>query len=112
MNKFYKIRNVRTGLYSATGERWTKTGKTWKSRSALSNHFALYTESGLRSRYMDCVIEEIEEIPTGTLNIDEWMNGVVERRKAKEAAHKRYMQNYHKEQRRAEYEKLKREFEA
>lgn len=56
MKYFYKIRNVKTGLYKdagiadtwASSSGWSKNGKVWKNIAALMGHFALYTANRKR----------------------------------------------------------------
>lgn len=77
----YKIRRKTDGLYSKGGTypTFSKTGKTWNTRGALSNHFALlndpYYRRMDRSRiYEDCEIVVIEVVPTevNTMPVSAW----------------------------------------
>jgi hypothetical protein len=63
--KFYKVKNLRTGLYSTGGlyPGFNKTGKVWKSRSALMIHLSQFNNkqyAQCKNPYMDddFIIEE------------------------------------------------------
>lgn len=58
--KVYKLQNVKTGLFSCGGEypNFTKEGKIWTSRRAVSNHISILTNSKF-SRYRDIYKDEV-----------------------------------------------------
>lgn len=58
----YKIRNKETGLYKLGGAyyKWSRLGKVWKSASALSLHFSLYSSYSMKVNMDDWVVEEYE----------------------------------------------------
>jgi hypothetical protein len=52
----FKIKNVKTGLYSAPGIigfKWSKKGRTWSSKSALNSSFRVWEER-IRNRPYLC----------------------------------------------------------
>lgn len=59
-SRIYKIRRKSDGLFSAGGysPSWTKKGKIWTTRAALTNHLAMCT----RTNYKDCEIIEYEVV--------------------------------------------------
>ena len=76
----YKILNTKTGLYSkgGTNPKFSKNGKTWTSKGALSNHFRLiadalynrYNSYRAKNPYKDCVIEEYRITEVNINSID------------------------------------------
>jgi hypothetical protein len=80
----YKIRRRSDGLFSTGGgsPSFNKNGKTWNTRGALSNHFAVIKEYGryrdgkwqYRNPYEDCEVVVIEVVPSemNTIPVEEW----------------------------------------
>lgn len=69
MNTFvYKIRNKLTGRFSTGGlyPKWTKTGKSWRTKTNLSRHLTLLGEKGVWHLYKNCEILEYEVILTSS----------------------------------------------
>lgn len=58
----YRIQNTITKLFSTGGSlpRWTKTGKVWVSRGALSNHFNVLGVERAINKYENCIVVEYE----------------------------------------------------
>ena len=92
--EIYKIKNMKTGLYSRGGfyPTYSKSGKIWKRKCDLSNHLTLAADT---ESYKDCVIEvlRVEEVPVEYLTIEEYYMPVQERREKADAARElRYQQ--------------------
>jgi len=106
----YKIRNKITGLYSKGGHRvsWSKKGKVWAEKGHLSNHFASFINPS--KTYANCEIVEIEPMVVGYISIDNWCQGVVERREARNKAYQERLEEYRTEQRRKQFLELSKEF--
>ena len=83
----YKIRRKSDGLFSTGGwnPEYSKTGKTWKRKGDLSNHFALmcdqyYTrlrKTSMNSVYEGCEIVAIEivEVEKSVMPVEDWWEG-------------------------------------
>lgn len=116
ITKFYRIKDTKTGLYSKGGTypTWSKNGKVWKRRADLSSHFAIVRDAR-RNPYAspDIVIEEITitESVTNTYPVADQIDELNQRRDKREAALERAREQYKLEQRRKEYERLRKEFE-
>lgn len=67
-DKYYKIRDKRTGLFSGAGSlsKFTKNGKVWKGMGPLKNH--------LRVAYIHTCVTEAD----GTKNWRKIVNGIPE----------------------------------
>lgn len=83
----YKIRRKSDGLFSTGGwnPEFSKTGKTWKRKGDLSNHFALmcdqyYTrlrKTSMNDVYEGCEIVAIEivEVEKSVMPVEDWWEG-------------------------------------
>lgn len=115
---YYKIRDKSTGLFSTGGyhPRWLKTGKVWKRKGALSNHFNLIQEynprRGSRDPYFDAEIVEYSVSEIGTSSIYDWTAQIRQRQITKEAQRQIRIERARVEERRRQYEELRREFES
>lgn len=60
----YKIRNKRTGLFSAGGTepKWTKLGKAWSGRGPLLSHLAQFRTGSWRGKVI-AIPSEWEVVP-------------------------------------------------
>lgn len=77
----YKIKNSKTGLFSAPGIigfRWTNVGRTYSNKSALSNsisvwkeRIARYKRPGMNSA--DWVVVELSEHGITEYDFDQWV---------------------------------------
>lgn len=75
----YKIRHKESGLYSTGGSYrpgWSKTGKTWNNRGALSRHLSQYQPKDKESVYGDAEIIVLKVVETVESNIPvlDWKN--------------------------------------
>src|SRR6266403_3016544 len=106
---FYKIRNKKTGLFSKGGSwpRWSKLGKVWHSKGALSNHLAFVSTS---ADYKDAEIIECEFVEVGKIQIDEWLVEVSVRRNKRNASRDARYEAFRVAERRRQYEELAKEF--
>jgi hypothetical protein len=85
--KIYKIRNQK-GLYSTGGQipKWSKCGKSWTSKGALSSHLSLV----INSCYDNCDLIELETIENAVIPIKE----ILEEKKLSKIEKERKMQEY------------------
>lgn len=94
----YMIRSKKTGLYSKGGNdvTWSKLGKIWASRNALSNHFTQLTATG-RSKYLDnnaeLLVVDMLGVPAFT-TIEQELAAVNERKAIRKAAERRMIEKY------------------
>ena len=74
-NKIYKIRNVKTGLYSTGGlyPRWTKAGKTWSGIGPLRVHLAQHLRHSIQD-INDWRVVEIEVRELAAHEVHEMLN--------------------------------------
>lgn len=108
MAQLYKIQNKETGLFSTGGTLpgWNKNGKTWASRGALSGHLAQFSSLGIRTFYGDAQIVMVETVVVDTMEVDQYMAGIVERRAAREAERQAWIDNSNRERDMAQLEAL------
>jgi len=115
----YKIRRKSDGLFSSGGSypHFTKVGKIWRQKGHLTNHlnYLLGDRSWKGSTpYDDCEIvsyELVEQQVGDGQTIINYLAEITMRKKEREAAAKRRADEFQKEQRRQQYERLRREFE-
>ena len=116
----YRIRRKSDGLFSMGGTwpRFNKTGKVWKRKGDLSSHLGLVTEGRggnerMRQAYADCeiVCYEMTETESDVITLDDWLTEKEERKAAEERRRQERRDAAATERRRAEYEKLRLEFE-
>lgn len=72
----FRIRNIKSGLYSAGGYNpsFTKKGKIWHGRGPFHGHLALVGDRAKKA-YADCVVEiiSIEDNPTCTVKFSDYL---------------------------------------
>ena len=71
-DKYYRILNTSTGLYSKGGSypRFSKKGKVWAGMGPLKNHIALIRNG----KYDECVLIEYELTVNEVLSIADLIN--------------------------------------
>jgi hypothetical protein len=111
----YKIKNTLTELYSAGGSwpTWTKKGKTWKSLGALKRHIHMI-DARRYVVYKNAVIISYEvriEEKDSVISAMDFIETVMSEYHEKQRKEKEKSDAWWKEQRRKEFEKLKKEFE-
>ena len=124
----YKIQRESDGLFSNGGSTpgFTKVGKLWKQKGHLTSHLGQLHNKGLgnyRYRYPDgpmphhiydgckILMFELVEIPAGPgVTVGEYLEEIQERKHKKALASEEFQNKVKKEQRQAEYQKLKKEF--
>jgi hypothetical protein len=109
----FKIRRKSDGKFSTGGScpRFTSVGKMWKRPQDLSAHLGLLKRHELQQYYGDCEIIEYHVVEAGPAEpITEWYADVLERREERQADYRRRVEEWRKEQRRNEWEKLNKEF--
>lgn len=84
----FKIFNKKTNLFSMGGSypRWSKNGKIWATKAALSNHLALINAPHF---YKDCVINELDMVCVAEHSIAQWEEEVTMRRMVRNKAEQR-----------------------
>lgn len=105
----YKIRDTLTGLFSSGGARpaFNKKGKMWNGAGPVSLHFA----TGVKyPKHVEVVQYAVVEVEGGATPASEWMAATEERAAARRAAADKWRENYQREERRKQFEKLQREF--
>lgn len=112
----YKIRSIKSGQYSTGGShpKFTKNGKIWKSKQALSLHYNLLTPSTIglyKSANVEIKTYEVIQTEIETISIDTWISENIQRQKQAAAKELIADEKYKKAQRKLEYEILKKEFE-
>lgn len=110
----YKIRRNGDGLFSSGG-RWpsfSKTGKIWKQKGHLTSHLG-QLDRHRKTVYDNCEIVpyELVETPAGpSITIDEYLRIVDERSAARGLVRKNKQEEWARERRLKEFERLKKEF--
>ena len=106
----YKIRHKTTGLFSTGGcsPSWTKKGKMWTTKAALSNHLGLV--GGGVYKDAELLSFEVVEVLVDTLSLEDINEARLKRKEEREAVYQARVEEWKREQRLAEYEKLKKEF--
>jgi len=108
--QIFKIKNTKTGLFSSGGmdPRFTKEGKTWTSRRALSLHLNLLHRK--KDVYADCevVICEVVEVEATPVSI--MMDESLARAAEREAKAKERIRQWQLERDRQHFERLKKQF--
>jgi len=122
----FKIRRTTDGLFSMGGmcPGFNKTGKIWKQKGHLTNHLGqvdnrrhhrpLHPNQGLSRVYDDCEIVpyELVETPAGPgVTISAYLAEIEQRKQDREEAFNKRHEKWKEEQRRKQYEELKKEFE-
>lgn len=109
----YKIRDRQTGLFSTGGlhPSFSKKGKIWKQKGHLSNHFSNVNQQAYARRDCEVVEYELIENEMSTASIVGWVDAAQQRRDDREAAYKQSRLKYELERNRAEYERLRKQFE-
>lgn len=125
-NIVYKIRRKSDGLFSKGGSTpsFSKIGKIWKQKGHLTSHVNQLWNNGLGYRnhthpyqkhvYEDCEIVSYEIVETempGTQTIMEYIKEREEEKRQEAVRAQERREKAAKEARRAEYEKLREEFE-
>lgn len=87
----YKIRNAQ-GLFSSGGmhPQFSKKGKVWTTKSALSNHISLVRGA----IYNGCVVVEYEYTEMGTSTLDAIFAAKADRKKKAEEKRKKQLADF------------------
>lgn len=92
----YMIRRKSDGMYSVGGSRpfFTKNGKAWTSKAALSNHLALVVEQK-HTPYSGCeiVVIVLNSEVSDTFSVSDWLDSIKERRNVRQAEAERRWKN-------------------
>lgn len=110
---FYKIRRKSDGLFSKGGTTptFTKVGKVWRRKGDLSSHLTLVVDSGRnKAAYKDCEIVEYHMLEAEVQDVAEVIVATARRRHRVEQKRKQRIAQNQREERRREYERLKKEF--
>ena len=109
----YRIRRRADGLFSMGGTtpRWNKTGKVWKTKGALSNHLNLVWRKESVYANCDIVTYELTETEADVVTLDQWLEEKAQRKAEEERRRQERRDAFAKDRRRAEYERLRLEFE-
>lgn len=87
----YKIRRKSDGLFSAGGTwpRFSKRGKTWRTKHALAMHLAQFTKRGIPGRTqgddLEVLVFERRVVHTETLAFETLLNEQQDRGRARKA---------------------------
>jgi hypothetical protein len=103
---FFKIRNKTTGLFSTGGESpgFRKAGKVWTNRGGVTSHLGLVARIG--QVYADCEIVEFEMVEVRVTTIQESLQGIADRKKAREAENAARIAEWNRQQELAELKRL------
>lgn len=108
----FKIRRRTDGLFSTGGSHphFTHLGKVWKRRGDVTNH--IHQVRGYQNVYNEADVIEytVIETPEAATPVVHWHAEAEARKVAKEAAAQARREEIAKSRRRAEYEKLQKEF--
>ena len=109
---FFKIRSRKSGLFSLGGERprWSKTGKTWNTKGALTNHLVLLNRTVDRKKYENCEVVEFSttEALVSSQSLADRFAEIDQRRAEKEATRKKARRDWvEQEERRKARELIK-----
>lgn len=78
----YKIRNLKTGLFSKGGDMplWGKTGKTWRKLTDLKRHLSRLIDGPYANAYHGCelVVFEVTRVEGPPALMDGVMTAVIE----------------------------------
>lgn len=124
----YKIRRKTDGLYSNGGNMpsFTVNGKTWKNFGGLTNHVKNIASQKTKQMYIDdceLIVLDVTEVQQEINNMGQLYEDIqakVEKDEKRKADRKKQIpfkelntqyQEFTREQRRLQYEKLKKEFE-
>lgn len=110
----YKIRDKKSGLYSAGGNppKWSKKGKIWNSMHALNLHFQLViNDPKIGSDYSDIVIESYKFEYIEDIDKDFFIYKARQKIEERERERQESRERRERKQRWEEYQKLKEEFE-
>lgn len=125
MATVFKIRRS-DGLFSMGGSTpdFNKTGKMWTHKGHISRHLGqldnrrhhrpLKGGSGLSKVYDDCEIVSYELVENPAVSgetIEDYLTDIIQRKEEREAAYAKRRKEYQTEERRKQFENLKREFE-
>lgn len=95
MNRYFKIRDISTGLYSSGGDTpsWDSEGKRWKRKNHATSHITLATNRHGQGRYYDSAeLVEFEYEPTEISSVP-LRQLIQEKKQAEEEREKRYKQS-------------------
>jgi len=109
----FKIRRNDDGLFSTGGSypSFTKLGKIWKQKGHLTSHLNQLRQN---SAYKDCEIVpyELVETPAGPgVTIRAYLQEIQDRKDKRDNERRTRQEEWAKEERRKQYEKLQKEFE-
>ncbi len=114
MPEIYKIRNAE-GLFSTGGSypNFNARGKSWSHRGHLSNHLAQLGKHG-QSDYIrqgcEVVTYELVQTESDTVSITDYIDGVTERRKRREADQARQAAEFRRDKAIYDLQRLAKEF--
>lgn len=114
----YKIRDKNTGKFSTGGEmpRWNVKGKVWNRKSHIASHMLQLTGRYCREnmafyRNAEIVEYEVKTIECNILLIDQFVDDIKTRRRAKEMKQDQQREAWARKERERQYNELKKEFE-
>jgi hypothetical protein len=107
----FKIRRKSDGLYSTGGSDpvFTSKGKVWKQRSHVTLHLGQLSRQS-KGVYDDCEIVELLTIEGAVHDPNAWIAEVAERREERERRYRERVEAWRREERRKQYENLRKEF--
>lgn len=111
----YKLKSNKTGLFSTGGTcpTFSKQGKIWRNIGHLRNHINQLGRGGQATYANNDVVMvayEVIEIEVETKTFHELVAESNDKKSQREAARKNKIEQWQKEQRRKEYERLHQEF--
>ncbi len=114
MPEIYKIRNA-AGLFSTGGTypNFNARGKSWSHRGHLSNHLAQLGKHG-QTDYIrqgcEVVTYELVQTESDTVSITDYIDGVTERRKRREADQARQAAEFRRDKALYDLKRIQKEF--
>lgn len=119
--KVYKVRDRNTGEFSTGGHcpKFTKTGKSWSKAADITMHVNQASELLSRTvmhpyygRDIEVIEYELFENEKSAVPMREWVRAAALRKVEKQESFQRKREAFRQKLRRAEYERLKKEFES
>ncbi len=111
MAQIFKIRRRSDGLFSTGGSypSFKKEGKVWSRRGNVSSHFAQMQRS---SAYLaDCEVVVYELVESEIIPVSDWITTIENNKHFREMKRQQAQDEYLKNVRREQFEKLRKEFE-